>query len=75
MANALGRTSEAQEWVQRAQSRVDAINALMWDSVTHFYYHVEKRTHSFTYQTQNDLKRKELIGFLPLWQVSQVQNR
>ena len=67
MAGLLGREAEAQLWRQRAQARADSINRFMWDPVTRFYYHVEKQTHTFTYQTLNDLKRKEIIGFLPLW--------
>ncbi|MDZ7294437.1 MAG: trehalase family glycosidase [candidate division KSB1 bacterium] len=67
MAAALGRHEEAQRWERLAQARADAINALMWDPETRFYYHVEKNTHTFTYRSTNDLRRKELIGFLPLW--------
>lgn len=67
MATALGKEQEALLWFQRAQARTDSINALMWDPETHFYYHVDKTTHVFTYQTANDLKRREIIGFLPLW--------
>jgi len=67
MAQALGRPQEAQQWLERAQVRADSINALMWDSQTHFYYHVEKHSHTFTYQSTNDLKHKEHIGFLPIW--------
>lgn len=33
----------------------------------HFYYNVDKKTNSFTYKKKDDLKRKEIIGFLPLW--------
>jgi hypothetical protein len=39
----------------------------MWDEETGFYYHVHKIDHDFSYKAPNDLKRKEIIGFLPLW--------
>ena len=39
----------------------------MWDPATGFYYHVDKTDHDFSFQAPNDLKRKEIIGFLPLW--------
>lgn len=67
IAMTLGKIQEAAHWRQKAQARAELINALMWDPETRFYYHVEKGSHSFTYQSSNDLKRKELIGFLPLW--------
>ena len=41
--------------------------AHFWDEETGFYYHVDKKDHSFTFKTKNDLKREEIIGFLPLW--------
>ncbi len=67
IAMTLGRTEDAEHWREKARDRADLINALMWDPETHFYYHVEKRSHGFTYKMPDDLKRKELIGFLPLW--------
>jgi hypothetical protein len=67
MAALLGKQEESAHWERLAQARADAINALMWDPETRFYYHVDKHTHTFTYRSANDLRRKELIGFLPLW--------
>lgn len=67
MAKVLKKPDEADKWQQKAQERTRLINQNMWDDDTHFYYHVMKDDHSFTYQTQNDLKQKELIGFEPLW--------
>ncbi len=77
MAALLGRPQESAHWLHQAQVRADAINAYMWDPETRFYYHVEKNTHTFTYRSANDLRRKELIGFLPLWAgvANQVQAR
>jgi hypothetical protein len=67
MAAVLGRGEESAHWQRLAQARADAINALMWDPETRFYYHVDKERHTFSYRTSNDLRRKEIIGFLPLW--------
>jgi len=67
MAEALGRADEARLWQQEAQSRAERINQLMWDPQDEFYYHVDKEDHDFTHRQPNDLKRKEIIGFLPLW--------
>ena len=39
----------------------------MWDKESGFYYNVNKIDHSFTFKYKNDLKIKEIIGFLPLW--------
>ena len=39
----------------------------MWDDYTGFYYNVDKMTNIFTHKKLNDLKREEIIGFLPLW--------
>lgn len=77
MAAVLGRSDEAAYWNQLAQNRADAINALMWDPETRFYYHVDKEHHTFTYREPGDLRRKEIIGFLPLWAgvANQVQAR
>ncbi len=67
IAYALGMNDEAVQWLQKAQQRANLINKYMWDDQTKFYYHVMKDTHTFTYQSQKDLKRKEQMGFLPMW--------
>jgi hypothetical protein len=67
MAAELGRAQEAQEWKRDADERSRKINATFWDEETGFYYLVDRRTHQFTHKKQNDLKRQEIIGFLPLW--------
>jgi neutral trehalase len=43
------------------------INKTLWDPETQFYYNVNKNNQSFTFHSPNDLKIKEIIGFLPLW--------
>jgi len=67
MARELGDSAAGSAWDLEASSRADSINHCMWDPATGFYYHVDKTDHDFSFQTPNDLKRKEIIGFLPLW--------
>ncbi len=67
MALALGRKEEAASWKQDYERRISLINRYCWDSVKGFYYNVTLGTHQFSYRKENDLKRDEIIGFLPLW--------
>ena len=39
----------------------------MWDPESMFFYNVNKSNQTFTFGKYNDLKIKEIIGFLPLW--------
>ena len=67
MAATLGLKTEAAAWKKDYQKRALLINKTFWDPVNHFYYNVDKKTHSFSYKKKDDLKRNEIIGFLPLW--------
>jgi hypothetical protein len=67
MALELGKTDEATAWKKDYESRIRLINKTFWDPVNGFYYHVDKAKNSFTFKKKNDLKRDEIIGFLPLW--------
>jgi hypothetical protein len=67
MAAELGRTDEAARFREEAEARAKRINAVFWDEATGFYYHVDKADHDFTLKAPGDLKRREIIGFLPLW--------
>ncbi len=67
MALELGNTNEYDSWINEAAKRTEAINNTFWDEQTNFFYHVDKNDHDFTYNSANDLKRQEIIGFLPLW--------
>ncbi len=67
MAQKLGYSEDYDYWKQEAAARTDSINRYMWDSQTGFYYNINKNDHSFTFKTADDLKRMEIIGFLPLW--------
>lgn len=67
MALELGLNDEAKKWKKDYEKRTNLINKYCWDPETGFYYQVSKTDHSFTLKTKNDLKRMEIIGFLPLW--------
>jgi len=67
MALELGLNAEADKWKLDYQKRTVLINKCCWDPKTGFYYNVNKGDHSFTFKKTNDLKRMEIIGFLPLW--------
>ncbi len=67
MAIELGRKEEAGNWRSDWEQRTRLINETFWDAETGFYYHVDKQDHDFSFKTTNDLKRQEIIGFLPLW--------
>ena len=67
MAAELGRPDEARAWQDDAAARSRKINETFWDDTTGFYYQVDKTTHTFTHKKPGDLKRQEIIGFLPLW--------
>ncbi len=67
MAAILGRPREAERWNREAAARAELVNHLMWDSTTSFYYNVDSKNKMFTFNNRDDLKREEIIGFLPLW--------
>lgn len=67
MANELNLTTEAFTWKEDYIKRSALINKTFWDDENGFYYNVNKTDHSFTFKKPNDLKRDEIIGFLPLW--------
>ena len=67
MALALGLETEAAAWRADHERRTQLINETFWDEANGFYYQVDKDTHTFSHKAENDLKRDEIIGFLPLW--------
>jgi len=67
MALELGLNAEAEQWRQDHQQRTKLINQYCWDPENGFYYNVDKEDNDFTFKEANDLKRDEIIGFLPLW--------
>ncbi len=67
MANKLGLHEEASKWKSDYEKRTILINQTFWDEENGFYYNVNKETNKFTFKKENDLKRDEIVGFLPLW--------
>ncbi len=67
MADGLGKTIEAGEWLRRAQAIKEKVDGSMWDPATNFYYNINRNDQTFTFRGKNDLKIMEIIGFLPLW--------
>ncbi|MGX5690375.1 amylo-alpha-1,6-glucosidase [Arcticibacter tournemirensis] len=67
MAAELGHKADAGIWKSDYTNRASLINKTFWDEENGFYYQVDKNSHRFTFKKENDLKRDEIIGFLPLW--------
>ncbi len=66
MARELGDTAGVREWSEKFDRTAGLINRYMWDPKDTFYYNVSMADNSFMFEGAS-LKRKELIGFLPLW--------
>ena len=67
MALMLGKFVEAHEWTDKANSLTKLIDKNLWDSKQNFYFNINKNTGKFSYKKNDDLKIKEIIGFLPMW--------
>lgn len=74
IAKELGLKSESLEWENKADTVSKLINERMWDDSSKFYYSVDKKDHSFKFMTR-DLRRMEIIGFLPLWSGTATKER
>lgn len=74
MAGELNKDKEAGRWEKEADKLSERINKVMWHEETGFFYHVDKKDNTFRFMTR-DLKRQEIIGFLPLWSKSVSQER
>jgi hypothetical protein len=66
MADELGKKKEAKDWLNKADKTSDLINRKMWDENSKFFYSINMKDHTFFFM-ERDLKRQEIIGFLPLW--------
>ncbi len=66
MASLLNKTEESEKWKKMADDLSVLINERMWDEESKFFYSINKQDHSFLFLTR-DLRRQEIIGFLPLW--------
>jgi glycogen debranching enzyme len=67
MAAALGLKQESEAWERDAATRGKKINEKMWDPESGFYFNISKNDQAFTFKTRDDLKIREIIGFLPMW--------
>lgn len=67
MARALGKADEARDWSARADRLAVLIRTRMWDEDDGFFYNLARDSGTFTTKDGVSLKRKEIIGFLPLW--------
>jgi hypothetical protein len=67
MAQELSKRDESASWSARAERVGSLIEATMWDEETGFYYNVDRETHRFVTPEGVDLRRQEIIGFLPMW--------
>jgi len=67
MAAALGDSTGERRWTREAQTRAEATRETFWDEKTDFFYYVDQADNDFTFDESNDLKRRSVVGFLPLW--------
>ncbi|MCB2220842.1 MAG: hypothetical protein KQI35_10650 [Bacteroidetes bacterium] len=74
MASALGKEKEAKNWTQKADQTSKLLDQLMWEEKDDFFYSVNKEDHSFFFMDR-DLRRQEIIGFLPMWAKAVDQER
>lgn len=66
MAQELGDSGGVKEWSEKYEKTANLINQYMWDPLDRFYYHLSMYDNSMTFEGRS-LKRKEIIGFLPMW--------
>ncbi|HXV63137.1 MAG TPA: trehalase family glycosidase, partial [Vicinamibacteria bacterium] len=64
MARELGRESD---WDERASRLAKRVDETMWDDASGFYYNVDRASNAFVTEEGLDLRRMEIIGFLPMW--------
>lgn len=67
MAKELGRAEDAARWSREADRMSELVRTRMWDADTGFFYNLARDTGTFTTKDGLSMKRKEIIGFLPLW--------
>lgn len=74
MAEELGKPDESKMWKEKADRTAELVNKFMWDKEKEFYFSINKKDHSFKFLTR-DLRREEIIGFLPLWAEAASKDR
>jgi len=66
MAKEIGLEKDAILWNKRSVKMSALINAKMWSENDGFYYHINRMDGSWFFMGR-DLRRQEIIGFLPMW--------
>jgi hypothetical protein len=66
MAKELGLEEEARRWEGKSSAMGERLNLAMWHEPDGFYYHVNRVDGSWFFMDR-DLRRQEIIGFLPMW--------
>lgn len=67
MAEALGKSDEGRDWTRRADRLAELVRTRMWDVQDGFFYNLARDSGGFVTKDGVSLKRKEIIGFLPMW--------
>jgi hypothetical protein len=67
MSREMGNSGDFQFFGDEVQRLITLINKTFWDGTTGFYYNVDMTDNDFSFKRTDDLKIKEIIGFLPLW--------
>ncbi len=74
MAQEIRLKQESIRWKVKADETAKLVNEYMWDENSRFFYSIDMDDHSFFFMDR-DLKRQEIIGFLPLWAKAVDKNR
>jgi glycogen debranching enzyme len=67
MASELGLAKEAGGWNDKADATATLIRTRMWDEPSGYFYNLSRDTGTMTTADGINLKRPEIIAFLPLW--------
>ncbi len=60
------KIEDAKYYLAKADTISQLVNERMWDNEKKFFFSINKEDFSFKFMSR-DLRREEIIGFLPLW--------
>lgn len=66
MAKVIGLEDDVNLWNGRSAKMTALVNKKMWSERDGFYYHINRVDDSWFFM-ERDLRRQEIIGFLPMW--------
>jgi hypothetical protein len=66
MAKVTGYEADEKYWKEESVKMTALINDKMWNEKDAFYYHINRVDDSWFFM-ERDLRRQEIIGFLPMW--------